>query len=153
VKHRVLCRARGFNQKTEKRKQIRSGLRPLRGGRAAAAMVLTAIIDCAKGCLEWCGFGQRLRGRMMARHRRLRRYRLPHAARSHRRCGTRHRHRPEGRDEHDQHQESSSPARSSPHLPNSISVPSAHLLIPPANWVQLHKFARPSRGNLNLLSS
>ena len=66
----------------------------------------------------------RLCHRVMAVHRRLRRmprHRLAHAVHGLRQGSTRHRHRPEGRGEHNQQQKSGSPAVSTPHLRNSIA--------------------------------
>jgi len=123
----VPLQQRGFDQKIKTREQAGSGLRPLRGSGAAAAMIRTAVtvISGLKRGLGW--FGDRrphLRHPVMAWHRRLlgaRGQRFAHAVHRRRLGGTRHRHRPECRDEHDQQQKSCSPAKSPPHLPDSIA--------------------------------
>ena len=119
---RWLC---GFNSKMQTRKQIGRGLRPFGSCSAATTMIVATIVAVAGlkrvfRRVEWCCSLRRLRlcHRMMAGHRgrltlhsHLRARALPALVLG----STRHRQRPEGRDQHDQQQESSSPAVSSPH--------------------------------------
>ena len=133
---------RGLDHKIEKRERIGSGLRPLGGGSAAAAtMVLAAVIDCAKRLSDDSAETTRLRKIQtgVPSHdgnasraappawTRMTRHGLAHALHGFRLGTTWHRQRPEGRGEHDQQQKSCSPARSSPHLRDSIAVPSTQL--------------------------
>lgn len=121
TKRGVLGRACGPNQDMYERKQIRSGMRPLRGGRAAAAMVLTAATVIAGLKRVVRRYGLRcfcLRHRMMARRcwlHRMRGRRLAHAVHVFLPGTLRHRQRPKSRSEHNQQQKPSSPARNSPH--------------------------------------
>ncbi len=124
VKDRILRQVRGSGREIYERRQNGSGLRPLGGGCAAAAMVLTAVAVIDGLQRGFRGFrSRRLCRRMMAGHGRRRRmcglaYAAAHGCRL---SALRRRQRSEGRGEYDQQQKSSGPARSSPHLRDSIA--------------------------------